>query len=529
MSDNIFEELNKEIETENKVDNLNTENEPSIDSGEVTLETQHLEFQSPQDENEFKTDMNEYSQINNNETISTENVNPYQSNNYYNDNYSNYPTPADNVFTNQYSENVNPYREFSNPYKVHNPYEINNKKEKAPKAKISKGFVALIIVICIVFSATFGFLGAFLANNISQGGSNSPMIVHEISPDTEKAPNTVDKSDAQITKEVADSVVEVTTEIMTTNKFYGQYTTEGAGSGVIISSEDNESYILTNNHVIENASSISVTTRDGKNYDAQLIGYDSKLDIALLKVNVGNLKCAVFGDSSKIVVGDKAVAIGNPLGSLGGSVTSGIISALDRNIELDGEVHSLMQTDAAINPGNSGGGLFNGQGELIGIVVAKSTGEAVECLGFAIPTNDIEPVLSDLKQYGYVRGRGDIGFEAVDVSNNLYAMYQFGGQEPGVYVASVSSGSSAAKAGVQPGYRIVSVNGKEVSDTSEFKKAIEGLGAGEEVKFVFAVGDKKTNITYKLDEYKPISGAKSQSSNNNSAQDDFDMFDFFGY
>lgn len=191
-----------------------------------------------------------------------------------------------------------------------------------------------------------------------------------------------DLSVAEVVEQVADTVVEITTTNVVTDRFYGQYVTSGAGSGVIISENG---YIITNHHVIDGARRITVRLTDGSEFSATLIGSNADKDIALLKISATGLRAAVLGSSEALVVGQEVVAIGNPLGSLGGTVTDGIISALDRTVVIDGHRMTLMQTNAAINPGNSGGGLFNRAGELIGIVNAKQADTGIEGLGFAIP------------------------------------------------------------------------------------------------------------------------------------------------
>ena len=187
---------------------------------------------------------------------------------------------------------------------------------------------------------------------------------------------------AEVVKNVADTVVEITTTNVVTDRFYGQYVTSGAGSGVIISENG---YIITNHHVIDGARTITVRLTDGSEFSAKLVGSDADTDIAVLKIQATGLSYAVMGSSASLVVGQEVVAIGNPLGSLGGTVTDGIISALDRTVVVDGHKMTLMQTNAAINPGNSGGGLFNRAGELIGIVNAKQADTGIEGLGFAVP------------------------------------------------------------------------------------------------------------------------------------------------
>lgn len=398
-----------------------------------------------------------------------------------------------------------------------NPYSKQNQEQKENKAKMPKKAIAAVIAICVLLSGAFGFGGTMLANAINKNNTNNAdgtMVVHQITADTASATeNLVDKSTSQITEDVADAVVEITTELMTTNSFYGQQISQGAGSGVIISQDG---YIITNNHVIDNATKITVTLRNGDTYDAKLIGKDSEVDIALLKIDAKDLKVAVFGDSSKLTVGDKAVAIGNPLGQLGGTVTDGIVSALDRTVVIEDKAMNLLQTDTAINPGNSGGGLFNGQGELIGIVVAKSSGETVEGLGFAIPINDVLDILSDLKEHGYVTGRPALGVTFVDLTNSMYAMYYFGNAEEGCYVYSINSGSNAEKAGLKVGDRVISVNGTEIKSSSDIQGIIKKLSVGDEVSLEVERSGQKGTIKVKLEEKVP--DAKSENSNSNSRQ-----------
>lgn len=224
-------------------------------------------------------------------------------------------------------------------------------------------------------------------------------------------------------------MVEVTTK--TNSGYFGEVAT-GAGSGVILTADG---YIVTNHHVVDGGSAFTVRTRSGDTYEASLVGSDSQTDLAVLKIDAEGLTPAVLGDSDKLVVGETAVAIGNPLGELGGTVTSGIISALSREITTSaGATMELLQTNAAINPGNSGGGLFNSSGELIGIVNAKSVGEDIEGLGFAIPINTAKSVIEDLISDGYVRGRIDTGFTVVDLTDQATAL-QYGVRRP-VFISS---------------------------------------------------------------------------------------------
>lgn len=233
---------------------------------------------------------------------------------------------------------------------------------------------------------------------------------------------------------VNETVVEIFTETIVNGGWLGNYIEDGAGSGVVISEEG---YIVTNHHVIEGASSIQVRTTDGTIYEAQLVGTDAATDIAVLWVNAPDgLVSATLGCSADLVVGESVFAIGNPLGSLGGTVTDGIISATARSITVDSMPMTLLQTNAAVNPGNSGGGLFNMAGELIGVVNAKASEDNVEGLGFAIPVDTAYEVICQLIEYGYVRGVVDAGLDLYDVSsaNIMAAVRYFGMSHSGTYV-----------------------------------------------------------------------------------------------
>ncbi|MDN5352032.1 MAG: serine protease Do [Clostridiales bacterium] len=276
----------------------------------------------------------------------------------------------------------------------------------------------------------------------------------------------------EIVDQTADAVVEIRTETVVTGGRVQQYVSEGAGSGVIVTSDG---YIATNNHVIEGASTIKVTLRDGTEYSAELIGRDEDSDIAVIKIDATNLPTVTFGDSDSLVVGELAVAIGNPLGELGGTVTEGIISALNRSITIDDTTMTLLQTSAAISPGNSGGGLFNAYGELIGIVNAKSAGTEAEGLGFAIPSNDARTVIAQLIQYGYIPGKVSLGFDAVDIEDSLTAM-MYRVREAGVYVTDVTGDST-----LQAGDRIVTFDGETVESLTQLETLAENYAVGDVV------------------------------------------------
>ena len=313
---------------------------------------------------------------------------------------------------------------------------------------------------------------------------------------------------ADIASMNSDSVVEITISATATNVLLGKYTTTGSGSGVIISSDG---YILTNNHVVESAKDITIRLHDGTEYVAKVIGTDSKTDVAVLKVEATNLKPVTIGDSDKLVVGETAVVIGNPLGELGGTVTNGIISALEREITLDGSKMNLIQTNAAINPGNSGGGLFNSKGELVGIVVAKSSGLDIEGLGFAIPINDVKDVISDILNLGYVSGRPFLGVslsssKQTQIPNNSIWSILYGQNATttsyGAYVVDVVNGSAADKAGIKVDDQIISINDEMISSAEDVTAAIAEYDIGETVKIGIVRDNKMLSVDATLQEYK---------------------------
>ncbi len=383
------------------------------------------------------------------------------------------------------------------------PYKAPELKPKAKKEKKKgKTPVALLLVLCILVSSIFGAGSAYLVNYLEDKNKTSSggLTINQIVPDVDESGEPASElSTVQIVEQTADAVVEITTESVKTGVFAQQYIQSGAGSGVII---DSAGYIVTNHHVIDSAQKITVTLRTGESYEAEIIGSDSQIDLALLKIEAENLTAAVFGNSDTLKVGQRTVAIGNPLGQLGGSVTEGIISALDRDVVVDGQTMSLMQTDTAINPGNSGGGLFDAQGALIGIVVAKSSGSEVEGLGFAIPVNDAVDVISDLMEYGYVRGRVNAGMEFIDV-NSIQLAWMYGLSEMGCYVYSVDRDSNAEEAGFKSGDLILAVDGKNVSSTDDIESVLNKKSVGDEIVFSVKRNNSTGELTLVLEEYVP--------------------------
>ncbi|MEA4833123.1 MAG: trypsin-like peptidase domain-containing protein [Oscillospiraceae bacterium] len=303
---------------------------------------------------------------------------------------------------------------------------------------------------------------------------------------------------ADIIDEIADSVVAINVSGTATDYFNRTYPTEGSGSGVIISTDG---YIMTNNHVVTGGNSITVFLRNKESYPATVIGVDEETDIAVLKINKTGLAPARIGISSTLRIGDMTIAIGNPLGELQGTVTTGIVSALDRQITIDDRSMALMQTDAAINPGNSGGGLFDSNGDLIGIVTAKQSAAGIEGLGFFIPVDNAKPIVADLIESGYVTGRPSIGIDTITISSKYSAMIN-GVNWLGVYVYNMDSDGAAAKAGIKRADYISSVDGETISTEERFWEIINSKKIGDKVDIEIKRQNDTITITVTIQEKK---------------------------
>jgi len=382
------------------------------------------------------------------------------------------------------------------------------------------GFAAILIVFCMLGSAVSGFAGTYFANSMNGEPSYEAGKTPEISDDQTPAITTdptlamstdppssiqpaVSKPESNsanaekmsvedVVTSVKHAVVEIQTERLSNSRFMSEFVSTGAGSGVIISEDG---YIITNEHVISGAQVIKVRLSNEQEYVARLVGSDKKTDLAVLKIEADGLQTATMGLSSSLQVGQTAIAIGNPLGELGGTVTAGIISALDREITIDGEVMSLLQTDAAVNPGNSGGGLFDLYGNLVGIVNAKSSGSEIEGLGFAIPIDTATIVIEQLMKYGYVRGRIDTGFILVDIQDPFTAR-SYNVNHLGLYI------SDSANNEFRRGDRITAVDGLQINSFAEWKQKMNNYSVGDIIKITVVRGDSSLTLSLTLGELK---------------------------
>ena len=363
------------------------------------------------------------------------------------------------------------------------------KKKKEPKFITRKAFV-ITLICCMILTSGLTVAGYTIASNMGIG--NTTKTVSATNYSLAKATGS-EKSVQEIIAQNENAVVEIRTESVARDSWLQNYVTQGAGSGVIV---DTKGYILTCNHVIEGASKITVTLKDGTELEASVIGTDSQNDIAVLKVSAKNLTAASYGDSSELQVGDMVVAIGNPLGELGGSASSGIISALDRTVTIENKEMTLLQTDTSINPGNSGGGLFDQYGNLIGIVVAKSTGSDVEGLGFAIPIAKAAEIAKDLIENGHVTNRAAIGVQVIDASDAQVAM-QYGLRMTGVYIQEVT-GSEAKKAGFEAGDMIYYVDDTKIESSANLTSALNNYKPGDKVKITVIRNNETVELTTTL-------------------------------
>lgn len=402
----------------------------------------------------------------------------------------------------------------------------NGKAPKQKKTASGRFGAGSVVAIALAAALVGGGVGGVVGSGFgSSGGSTSVAVSDrtdsgsggtEVSTTKVKAGDTMTSS--QIYSTYGKSVVSV--NVKTSNG-------EGAGTGFFIS---DDGYILTCHHVIDGATAISIVTQDSTSYEAEVVGSDSDLDTAVLKVKNAGKKttfpAVVLGDSSSLTVGDSVTAIGNALGTLANTLTTGVVSAKDRAISMsDGTAMKLLQTDCTVNSGNSGGPLFNQYGEVIGIINAKyssgtstfSSNEAsIEGIGFAIPIKDVQTILSDLMKHGYVTGKPYLGISVSTVSS--VTAQQYSNMKVGAYVNSVKSGSCAEKAGLQVGDIITQVDGKDITTSAELIDAKNTHKAGDEMTLTVYRDKDYTTLKVTLDEQKPNSDEEQDTQQDQQSQ-----------
>lgn len=363
-------------------------------------------------------------------------------------------------------------------------------QKKKPR-KTTLRLVALVLAVGLALGTGFGYgLDSMLEGQ-------TPGVGTVYASGTENTKIVFDKSVSPvvpIAKKVSPAIVAISMKTQSRSFFGDVYEGEGTGSGIII---DNEGHIVTNNHVVEGANELTVILKDGKELEATLIGRDASTDLAVIKVNEKNLTYAELGDSSKLEVGELAVAFGSPMGTeYAGSVTAGIISGLDRKISVGDRNMKLIQTDAAINPGNSGGALVNSEGKVIGINTVKLAQSAVEGMGFAIPINEAKPIIDELIKNKKV-ARPYLGIQGSTVTK---ADAERNDVPQGVYVEAIVPSSGAEKAGILRNEIITKIDGEKTLTIEDLVAVIRKHKVGDTVKVeVYNIRyDKTRTVSVKL-------------------------------
>ncbi|MDD5863221.1 MAG: trypsin-like peptidase domain-containing protein [Firmicutes bacterium] len=404
----------------------------------------------------------------------------------------------------QYQQNQYQYQPQTQP-------PVKPKKEKKTHKSLWRGIFAAVLVVVLVAGGCLITASCVnstwekrSAETIRQMNKQIDELQKQIQSVSGSASGVIPAMDgaamtpAQLYQSNVNSVVAISCTMQTT--VYGQVA-EGtsSGSGFVLTEDG---YVVTNYHVVQNATEITVTTHNGQEYSATVKGYDATNDVAVLKVEATDLAAATIGSSSELAIGDMVVAIGNPLGKLTATETVGYISGINREVTTDNTVISMLQTDAAINPGNSGGPLFNVYGEVIGITTAKysgttNSGASIEGIGFAIPIDDVMGIISDLIDYGYVTG-AYMGITVKDIDKDAAA--QFGLPTEGAYVVDVTKGSGADKAGIQPKDLIVGLDGRTIASRTDLTRALRNYKAGDTATVDVVRGGKELTLTITFDE-----------------------------
>ena len=401
------------------------------------------------------------------------------------------------------------------------------------------GRVVALILSCAVISAACGFGGAILAQNSSRTGKTTVQQSNRTAAtvNVKKVDGQTLMTPSEVYASTVNSVVSINCSAVSTNIFGQQTESASSGSGFIYTADG---YIVTNQHVVANASSINVTLYNGDTYPATLVGSDSDYDVAVLKIDAKDLPAVTLGSSTDVNVGDTVMAIGNPLGELTFSMSQGIVSCVNRAINVEGTPFNMIQVDASINPGNSGGPLMNLYGEVVGIVSAKYSSYAnttVEGLGFAIPINDVQSIIKDIMENGSVGNKAYMAITAGTMTQQMAAQYKINATE-GVFVYSVEDGGAGDKAGLKLGDVITKLNDTQITSMEDLSAAKKGFKAGDTVTLTVLRDGKEitTQLTFDAQPQTTDDTAdSSQSGDNNynngnngySGNGYSDLYDYF--
>ena len=410
-------------------------------------------------------------------------------------------------------------------------------QEMKPVKKNRTGLKIVALALCCALLG--GAVGGGVAWAVGGSGSATEVNVSG-RPATQVSIKTVDgktaMTDAEVYAANVNSVVSINVTGTSGYNFFGQAVqTASAGSGFVLTKDG---FIVTNYHVVKDADTVKVTMYNGDEYEARYVGGDEDYDIAVIKVEATDLQPVTLGNSDELNVGDHVLAIGNPLGELTFSMSGGMVSCVNRAINVDGTPFNMIQTDASINPGNSGGPMFNQYGEVVGIVSAKysSTGnESVEGLGFAIPINDVFAMIQDIMTNGYITNKPYLGITGGSMTEQMAAQYRYDVKE-GVFVYSVEEGKAAAQAGLQMGDVITKVDDHTIKTMEDLTAVKKQYSAGDTVTLTIYRGGQTMTVeltwgAVPADQQSQEKSQDTQNSQNGQGgsgyMDPYDMFEYF--
>ena len=410
-------------------------------------------------------------------------------------------------------------------------------QEMKPVKKNRMGLKITALALCCALVG--GAVGGGIVWGAGRSGGETSINVSS-RPAAQVSINTVDgateMTDAEVYAAVVNSVVSINVTGTSGTNFFGQpVQTASAGSGFVLTEDG---YIVTNYHVVKNADTVKVTMYNGDEYDAKYVGGDEDYDIAVIKVEAAGLQPVTLGVSTQLNVGDHVLAIGNPLGELTFSMSGGMVSSVNRAINVDGTPFNMIQTDTSINPGNSGGPLLNSFGEVVGIVSAKYSSyssESVEGLGFAIPINDVLSMIEDIMTNGYVSNKPYLGITGGSMTEQMAAQYRYNVTE-GVFVYSVEEGEAAAQAGLKMGDVITKVDDHEIKTMEDLTAVKKQYSAGDTVTLtIYREGQTTTvELTWssvppdqQTEESQQEQTQDNSQSGGNYYTDPYDLFDYF--
>ena len=413
--------------------------------------------------------------------------------------------------------------------------------EVKPRKKRSGAKTVALALCCALLG---GAVGGGIVWGVSRHNTVTTQVNISQRPSAEVVMHAVDgnklMTDAEVYAATVNSVVSINTTISGGTNIFGQVTeSASSGSGFILTKDG---YIVTNYHVVEDASTIKVTLYNGDTLDAVYIGGDEDYDIAVIKIEAQDLPCVTLGDSEHLNVGDRVLAIGNPLGELTFSMSGGMVSSVNRTINVSGTPFNMIQTDASINPGNSGGPLLNQYGEVVGIVSAKYStysNTAVEGLGFAIPINDVSAMIEDIMTNGFVTNKPYLGITGGTMTEQMASQYRYNISK-GVFIYSVDEGGAAAKAGLKMGDVLTKIDDIEIATLEDLSNAKKQYSAGDtSILTIYRDGASTTleftwdatpaRLQTNISEDQPQNGQNGQNGQNPYYyySNPFDMFDYF--